>query len=82
VTIVVEELGTPKNYIDAPTYSDQADVISGNDFTFYGVKQGGGAAFSVKMTVSDGQATTVQTRSISDSNNFMGGGTCTATLVP
>lgn len=78
VTILFEEPSS-NNYINTPTYSNQADQISGNDYTFYGVKQGGGAAFNVRVTVSDGQSQTVQTRSITDSNNFGGGGTCTAT---
>ena len=78
VTILFEEPSS-NNYINTPTYSDQADQISGNDYTFYGVKQGGGAAFNVRVTVSDGQSQTVQTRSITDSYNFGGGGTCTAT---
>jgi hypothetical protein len=77
VTILFEEPSS-NNYINTPTYSDQADQISGNDYTFYGVKQGGGAAFNVRVTVSDGQSQTVQTRSITDSNNFGGGGTCSA----
>jgi len=77
VTILFEEPSS-NNYINTPTYAEDADIVSGNDYTFYGVKQGGGAAFTVRVTVSDGQAQTVLTKSISDSYNFMGGGTCTA----
>jgi len=77
VTILFEEPSS-NNYINTPTYAEDADIVSGNDYTFYGLKQGGGAAFTVRVTVSDGQAQTVLTKSISDSYNFMGGGTCTA----
>jgi hypothetical protein len=85
ITIRFEEPNS-SYYIEGPTYSDDGAPSvyypAPDVYEFRGVYTGSGAAFTVRVTVSDGQATTVQTRSISDSNNFMGGGTCTATLVP
>ena len=64
VTILFEETGATKYYIDAPTYSTAADQNPSPNVYYFNGSLGASSSrlIEVKVTVSDGSTTVVQTK--------------------